>query len=122
MKLLEFFGKSLATTKSSEKNKTDFSNDDLFWFMVDNDKLHKKHFFPLAKKIKESHNKNRKDNANIVAEFMPMVKEGCLDFYAKQKMVGKPGKLFPKDMREEMCQRLYDHYYEDVIKGEYKLG
>lgn len=122
MKLLEFFGKTTIANKSSEKHNNDFSNDELFWFIVDNDSLHKKHFFPIAKKIKESHHTNKKDRPNFVAEFMPMVKQGCLEFYAKEKMIGKPAKLFPKDLREEMCQRLYDHYYEDVIKGQYNLG
>jgi hypothetical protein len=37
-------------------------------------------------------------------------------------MQGKLGKLFTKEMREELCHRLHDHFYDDVTKGQYKLG
>jgi hypothetical protein len=71
--------------------------------------------------MKKNQLENTIDNNEIVNEFMPMVNKGCMEYYKKKKMEGRPEKLFDKEMREELCQRLYDHYYEDVIKGSYKL-
>jgi hypothetical protein len=53
---------------------------------------------------------------------MPMVIKGCREYYADKKMQGKLGKVFSKDLREEMCKRLYDHYKDDIKKDVYKLG
>jgi hypothetical protein len=51
-----------------------------------------------------------------------MVEKGCKEYYAKNKMSGRLGKVFPLELREEMCERLYDHYRDDVLKDIYKLG
>jgi hypothetical protein len=53
---------------------------------------------------------------------MPMVERGCKEFYYKKKMSGRLGKLFPKDLREEMCEKLYDHYCQDILKDQYQLS
>jgi hypothetical protein len=58
----------------------------------------------------------------ILNTFMPMVIKGCREYYADKKMQGKLGKVFSKDLREEMCKRLYDHYKDDIKKDVYKLG
>lgn len=123
MKLFEFFGRSLNVDKPSQDKKGDQQQDnDLFWFILDHDKLHKDYFIPIAKKIKKSHKTESYDKAGIVSEFMPMVEKGCKEYYIKNKMHGKLGKVFPKELREELCEKLYDHYYEDIIKDCYNLG
>ena len=38
------------------------------------------------------------------------------------KMTGRPGKLFPKEMRNDLCERLLDHYVDGIKKDHYKLG
>lgn len=119
MKLLEFFGRSVDTNKTSDKTDEKFSKDDLFWSIIDNDNLHKKHFFPIAKKMKTE---GRYSKETIIKEFLPMVNQGCLEFAKEKKIFGKPSKLFPKDLREEMCEKLYNHYQEDVTKDKYQLG
>jgi len=119
MILKEFFGRTLNFEKSSDKEDEKFSKDDLFWSIVDNDHLHKKHFFPIARKIK---NEGKYSRESAIKEFLPMVNQGCLEFANEKKIFGKPSKLFPKDLREELCERLHDHYYEDIVKGQYKLG
>jgi hypothetical protein len=121
MLLKEFFGRSLNLKKESDKPDSKGTQDDLFWYILDHDRLHKDYFMPLAKKMKKNQLENTIDNNEIVNEFMPMVNKGCMEYYKKKKMEGRPEKLFDKEMREELCQRLYDHYYEDVIKGSYKL-
>jgi hypothetical protein len=123
MLLNEFFGKSIKL-KQDSSNQDDKSelNNELFWFILDHDRLHKEYFMPLAKKIKESDKAGGKDKEHLTNSFMPMVEKACKEYYAKKKMTGKLGKVFPKDLREEMCERLYDHYRDDVLQDKYKLG
>lgn len=108
MILKEFFGQAINPLKSENiKNKSDIS-DDVFWYILDHDKLHKDYYFPISKVIKKS---KQRDHDKIIERFMPMVNKGCKEYYNDKKMEGKLGKCFPKEMREELCQRLYDHYY-----------
>lgn len=108
--------------KLSEKEKDDKAmHDDLFWFFIDHDRLHKDYVVPIGKKIKQAKKDKNAKQQILVDEFMPMVERGCKEYYIKKKLEGHPDKLFSKEMKEEMCQRLYDHYYEDMLKGEYKL-
>lgn len=118
MLLYEFFNNPLNVNKK-ENDKSPVYKDDLFNYIIDHDKLHKDYFFPIAKKLK--HIKDSKSK-NIIELFMPMVIKGCKEFYNEQKMEGRLSKLFTKELREEICQRLYDHYYEDVLAGKYRLG
>ena len=123
MLLNEFFGKPIDPIKDLKKNKDDRNiDDDLFWFIIDHDKLHKDYFHPVAKKIHHSHNNNQLDKEEMVKEFMPMVKKGCTEYYHHKKMTGKLGKIFHEELRKDMCERLFDHYKEDIIKDSYKIG
>lgn len=123
MKLFEFFGRSINLDKPKQDDRRDKELDhDLFWFILDHDKLHKDYFFPLARKIKSTHKTESYNKEQVVAEFMPMVEKGCKEYYIKNKMQGKLGKAFPKELREELCEKLYNHYYEDIIKDCYNLG
>ncbi len=110
MFLTEFFGKPkqihLKPGKTKDENQID---NELFWFILDNDHLHKKYFFPLSKKIKKDH-----DRVEILDQMMEMVKQGCKEYYAKNKMEGKLGKVFPEKLRKDVCQKLYDHYKENL--------
>lgn len=120
MLLKEFFSKSLefqGQLKNSHNH--DLDKDDLFWYIIDHDKLHKDYFFPIAKKI----HKLKECGPTMVLElFMPMVKKGCKEYYTYKEMKGKLGKSFPLTIREELCQKLYDHYKEDILKEKYKIG
>lgn len=123
MKLFEFFGKPLDIDKLMSRERDDRGIvDDVFWFIIDHDKIHKDYLIPLAKKIKQRHDAGSLDKEEIVSAFKPMVEKGCLEYYHKNKMQGKPGTIFPKDMRSELCEKLYDHFREDIVKDKYKLG
>lgn len=119
MLLNEFFKptQEVGQKKADEQNPK--LGDDLFWFIIDHDKLHKDYFFPIAKKL---HSLKECGPEMILDMFMPMVIKGCKEYYADKKMTGKLGKTFSKELREELCQRLYDHYNDDVKKDIYKLG
>lgn len=124
MKLFEFFGKAIS---SKNKESADRTNDkqignDVFWFILDHDKIYKDYFIPLATKIKKDHEHGKLDKEEIVKKCMPMVKKGCLEFYQTHKMQGKISKLFPEELRKEICEKLFDHYKEHILKDRYKLG
>jgi len=124
MLLNEFFGKAIDASKKVSPKKDDDKElgDELFWFILDHDKLHKDHFHPIASKIKHHHNKNKLDREEMLKAFMPMVERGCKEFYIKKKMSGGLGRHFPKDVRIGMCEKLYDHYSQDIINDEYKIA
>lgn len=120
MKLIEFFSRPIdISSNKNRESKSKIKPDDLFWYIIDHDKIHKDYFFPIAQKLKTL----KECGPEMVLElFMPMVKKGCKEYYSHNKMSGKLGKLFPEDIREEICQRLYDHYREDVNNEKYNLG
>ena len=125
MLLNEFFGKAIDAKKGSTPDRNDGEekmHDELFWFILDHDKLHKDYFHPLAVKIKRQLESKNLDKEECVGSFMPMVERGCKEFYTKKKMTGRLGKLFPLELREDLCERLFDHYKEDIMKDHYKLG
>jgi hypothetical protein len=116
MLLVEFFGKPINIDKELRKNRNDdFDNNELFWFIIDHDKLHRDYFHPLAKKIYHGYKNKNLDKKSIVKEFMPMVKKGCMEFYHKNKLPGHFADNFNKDLMKELCEKLYDHYREDII-------
>lgn len=119
MLLNEFFGRSL-NLKNTDKKSDESLREEVFQYVLEHDRLHKDYFFPVARKIRYAHAKGN-NGSNYMAEFMPMVKKGCLEFYHKNKMTGKPDKVFPRELQEELCEKLYNHYYEDIIKGQYKV-
>jgi hypothetical protein len=120
---MEFFGKPIDMAKEMSKERENkHISDDLFWYIVDHDKLHKDFFYSIAKKIKGTHKTKDFNKEQIVSEFMPMVKKGCMEFYQHHKMNGKLETVFSKELRKDMCERLFDHYKEDIVKDQYKLG
>jgi hypothetical protein len=119
MLLNEFFSKPNEISKKSSEDHGEKIDNDLFWYILDHDKLHKDYFFPIAKKMQ----KLKECGSEMMLElFMPMVIKGCKEYYQDKKMTGRLSKKFPTEMREGMCKRLYDHYYEDIQKGKYRLG
>lgn len=132
MKLFEFFsrskldlnGKNKDDDRLVEKNKTsdDELADTVYWYILDHDRLHKEHFMPLAREIYNQHKKKGFDKNNYVEKWMPMVNKGCLEFYKHKKMSGDPKDIFTKEMRKDLCHRLSEQNYEDIIKNEYRLG
>lgn len=123
MLLNEFFGKPADIGKKMSKDQDDQKlGDELFWYIVDHDRLHKEFFHPLATKIKKQQDGGKVDKEKTVLEFAPMVKKGCLEFFKSKKMKGHPEKIFNKELFKDMCEKLYDHYSQDIQKDQYTLG
>ena len=50
------------------------------------------------------------------------LKKGCKEYYQDKKMKEKISRVFPKEFRESLCNRMHDHYYDDIKTDKYKLG
>lgn len=126
MKLYEFFGTWQARTPLdvdnpmdkdqngvvTQEEKENFKND-LFFYILDNDDIHKENFFKVAETIYA-------DKEAPGSVWMPMVNKGCMEFYRENQLRDNPKDIFTKEFREDICQMLDDHFRKDLIKGEYK--
>lgn len=122
MKLYEFFSHiNVDADKNKDKSadekytmsleeKDQFKND-LFFYILDHDDIHRKQFHDIAEQMTDD------STANV---WMPMVKKGCMEFHNANKMLHHPRDLFDKEMCEELCNMLDDHYRKDIKKGEYR--
>jgi len=127
MKLFEFFGHQDLNFHRQHPDDTGNANRDeekenltneVFFHILDHDRLHKKHFFNVAKHVKE-HNKADGHDPKV---WMEMVQDGCVDFFHQHKMKGDIKEIFSKDLRQELCQRLADHFHKDIAEDKYLLG
>ena len=130
MKLYEFFGnierdldKDDRAPDNLKLEKEQELSDNLFWFILDHTDLHKEFFMPIAKKLKKIYDsKSKKDDLHDWKVWMPMVNKGCIQFYKKHQMIEDPNDVFNKNLRIDICKRLTDHYHQDIVKDEHKLG
>ena len=130
MKLYEFFGGR--TNEDNKDPRDDLSGetqqeqeklaDELYWFILDDDDLHKECFMPVARELAERMKDKSFDHSTFTNKWMPMVNKGCIKFYKKNEMTEDPKDLFPKEMRKALCQRFADEHHKDIQKGEFKLG
>ena len=131
MKLYEFFGNIKhdidqdkdRDSKSPTKEEEQEFEDNFFWFILDDDDLHKKYFMPVAKELRRIYKTDtKKDDLHDWKTWMPMVKEACVKFYKENEVKKSIEDAFPKELRISICKRLTDHYHEDITKGTYNLG
>jgi len=123
MKLFEFFGTLGLDNPSNEEKKEDHQlsleqeshlKNDLFFYILDHDDLHRRQFHDIAETV-------IKDKDSKPAVWLPLVNKGCMEFYRHHKMNQDPKDIFHKELRDEICHMLDDHYRKDILKGEYHL-
>lgn len=95
--------------------------DEVYWFILDDDRLHKECFMPLAHEVSEKMKDKTFDRGEFTKKWMPMVNKGCLKFYKTHEMTEDPKDVFSKEMRKALCQRFADEHHPAIEKGEYKL-
>ena len=121
MKLYEFFGSNLDMKKHDpavmDREEKEKMLQDIFYYMIDHDDLHKKHFIDIAREI---HKNPAKEHSPKI--WLPLINKSCMEFYKEMKMEGDPKELFSKDLRKELCHKAADHYHKDIMMGEYTLG
>ena len=130
MKLFEFFGNinhdpnegKDRDLDSPSKEEEQQLGDDVYWFILDEDDLHKKFFMPIAKELKKKYDDTTDDASNDWKVWIPMVNAGCMKYYKEHKLEEHPKDAFPKELRTELCKRLEEHYRENITNGEYELG
>lgn len=131
MKLYEFFGNIKHDTEQDKdldpqsigKEEEQELEDQVFWFILDDDDLHKKYFMPVAKELVRIYKTDTKaDDLVDWKTWMPMVNTGCMNFYKEQDLNKRPEDVFTKEMRIALCKRLTDHYHDDILKDSYNLG
>ena len=124
MKLYEFFGRPVNLGNKETQSEQDISDhkDELFWYILDHDRLHKDHAVDLIKKMSRDNKTGKLNREECVSSLRTMVEKGCMEFYHKKEMKGKPAKHFPKELRDGLCEQLCDHFIEAINKKEFQLG
>jgi len=131
MKLYEFFSQQPFASPDAPKEegydvdpqeKKERLEDDLYWHIIDDDYLHKKHFMPIAREIKHKMKSEKYDHAEYIPRWMPMVKDACKYFYKVKEMHGDVTEIFDKNLRIRLCKRLAKQFQEDIKTDSYKLG
>lgn len=132
MNLYEFFGvptyeenkddpKSRDRLDSRKQQDEEKLENDLYWFILDDDQLHKEYFIPLAHEINKKIKSKDFDRSEYIKRWAPMINKGCMKFYDQQEMTEHPKDIFSKDLRKSLCQRISDQSITDIEKGEYNL-
>ena len=130
MKLYEFFN---VPVDKKEKQFPDFGKpktqeekaklaDELFWYIVDHDDLHKEFVMPFAREIKGQITASNFNRDRWTKYWMPMVNKGCKLFYKRQKLKDNPDKLFDDELKDELCKRLGEKFIDDVKDDQYYVG
>lgn len=127
MKLLEFFNipndnpsKFDVQGKSQEdKNKI---QDDLYWFIIDNDDLHKQFVLPFVSDLK-AHLSQPDFNVNrFKKNWVPMINKGCRMYYNDKKLKSNPDSLFTKELKKNLLDKITDKYIDDIKNNSYDIG
>jgi hypothetical protein len=130
MKLNEFFGHinldldqdKNRDSNSPSKEEENQLGDDLFWYILDHDDLHKNYFMPIAKELEKKYKKTKDNASHDWKEWAPMVNSGCMKYWKEKKIEKHPTDVFTKELRKEICKRLEEHYRDSITKDEHKLG
>jgi hypothetical protein len=130
MKLYEFFNVPVDKKEKQfpdyGKSKTEEEKakmaDELFWYIIDNDTLHKEHVLPFVKELKTQITSPDFNRNRFTKSWMPMVNKGCRLFYKHHKLKENPAKLFDEDFKDELCKRLCDKFVKDVQEDHYHVG
>lgn len=123
MLLNEFFGNydPAGQKKSEERNKRKYDENELaelvYEFILNNDKLHKQEFIPLAQRVHK-----HPTSEHHAKMWLPLVNKGCMEFYHHHKMTEDPKDLFHAKFRKSMCEKIANECVKQILRGDYQLG
>ena len=128
MKLYEFFNipvnkkekenPSVIGISQEEKQKM---ADELFWFILDNDRLHKEYVLPFVNSMKDQITSPTFNKDRFTKMWMPMVNKGCKEFYSKHKLKKDPKELFDDSTKTVICKSLSDKFIEEFKDDAYSV-
>ena len=129
MKLNEFFNVPVdkkqkydphhAGISAEEKQKM---ADEVFWFIVDHDDLHKEYVMPFVQDMKAQVTSPNFNRDRFTKMWAPMVAKGCQLFHKKHKLKKDPKDLFDKEMKDGLYKALTDRFIKDIQDDEYHVG
>jgi hypothetical protein len=129
MKLYEFFNVPVDKRQDKFPNYPGQSledkekmSDELFWFIIDHDSLHKEFVLPFVKDMKDQVTNPNFDKGRFTKGWMPMVRKGCSLFYKKKKLKDDPKDLFDDKVKEEICRKLCDKFVQEIKDGDFFIG
>ena len=129
MKLYEFFNVPVDPQKKPDPHFNHISAeekqkmaDDVFWFILDNDALHKEYIMPVISDLKSQITDPEFNKEKFNKKWAPMVSKGCGLFYKKEKLSKDPKDLFDNNLKDELCKRLTDKLMDEVKDDAYQVG
>lgn len=102
MYLFELFDKSPA----HEQHRDPKLAEQLLWYILDNDHLHKKYSLAILLSKDLSKIKNYKT-------WIPMVNAGCVMMYNEHEMSGNPQRHFDSEFRNDVARQIAEIYAEE---------
>lgn len=124
MRLFEFFNPKHDSLEKDKEQKDTVPRDDkledtLYWFILDNDRLHKKYFLPLAFGYHKQKNHSNFDRNQFAKKCIPMVIDGCKEYCKVLKTDTAPEEMLDKELFRSLAHRLVDQIIEDVKEDAY---
>lgn len=129
MKLNEFFNVPIDPLKEPDPHHNHVSADEkermaneVFWFILDNDSLHKEFVLPFVKDLKHLISSPNYDKERFTKYWSPMVSKGCNLFYKKEKLKKDPKNLFDQEFKDGICEKLTEKFIEEIRNDYYQVG
>jgi len=118
MKLFEFFNvpkqeKSRVDNQGNQPDDQELT-DQLFWFIIDNDELHKRHVLPFVKNYRQQIMNKKYSRDKFKKYLVPMIDRGCDLFLKDKKLTKNPSKLFNNELRDSICSRVLDEIIASI--------
>jgi hypothetical protein len=127
MKLFEFF--NVPIDKDSKPKKIGTSDidkqklsDEVFWFILDNDALHKEFVLPFVSQLKDTITSADFNKERFSKMWAPMVAKGCNLYHKKEKLKDNPKSLFDQELKDGLCQQISDKFIEEFQENIYQVG
>lgn len=129
MKLYEFFNIPIDPLKKpdphfdhiSAEEKEKLANE-VFWFILDNDSLHKEYVLPEIQELKKVIDSPNFNRDKFSKKWEPMVAKGCNQYYKKEKLKKSPNDLFDSELKTDLCKKLTDRFIDDIKDDAYNIG
>lgn len=126
MKLFEFFNvpekeKSQVNSQGQRKDEHELE-DELFWYILDHDDLHKQHVLPFVKNIKQQVMDKQYNKDKFKKYLVPMIDKGCDLYYKEEKLSGNPHEMFNKDIKDSVNTRIVDEIISAIEQEAFNIG
>ena len=125
MRLLEFFNPKHENWEKVDRDKDLVPQDtnledNIYYFIIDDDRLHKEHFLPLAINYYKQKDRKDFDRKSFAKSCLPMVKDGCRAYCKTLKLEdGIPDGMLNKGLFRSLAHRLVDQIINDVKEDAY---